>query len=270
MKLKKFAMLALILTTASSFTAEPITTVTAIASEVVSEGPVLDENNITSSTDVGTGTSVTDNSVADNSVTDTSSASQNTASGEITENNAGGNTDVKDNNKKSKKAKKTNTKKSQKAKSEAKTKKAKSRIKTKSKLRRSKKSNYTKSDLRLMSSIINCEAGIEPYQGKLAVGIVVMNRIKSKIFPNTLKGVIYQSGQFSPVRNGSLSKRLSQYDSGRIKSKQWKSCISAARKVLNGQRTILYRGKEKKMDSFHFFSVGLRGARMSIGGHKFK
>ena len=121
-----------------------------------------------------------------------------------------------------------------------------------------------------MSSIINCEAGIEPYQGKLAVGIVVMNRIRSKRFPNTLKGVIYQRGQFSPVRNGSLRRRLSEYDSGRVKSEQWKSCISAAKKVLNGQRTISYRGKAKKMNSYYYFSVGLRGARLRLGGHKFK
>ena len=87
-------------------------------------------------------------------------------------------------------------------------------------------------DLRLMSSIINCEAGIEPYQGKLAVGIVVMNRIKSKSFPNTLRGVIYQRGQFSPVRNGSLNRRLSEYDSGRIKSKQWKTCINSNTPLL--------------------------------------
>ena len=135
---------------------------------------------------------------------------------------------------------------------------------------KSKKNKYTKSELRLMSSIINCEAGIEPYQGKLAVGIVVMNRIRSKRFPNTLKGVIYQRGQFSPVRNGSLRRRLSEYDSGKIKSKQWKSCISAAKKVLNGQRTISYRGKSKKMNSYYYFSVGLSGARLRLGGHKFK
>lgn len=55
-----------------------------------------------------------------------------------------------------------------------------------------------------MASIINCEAGSEPYQGKVAVGIVVMNRVSSKSFPNSIKGVIYQKGQFSPVRNGSL------------------------------------------------------------------
>lgn len=125
-------------------------------------------------------------------------------------------------------------------------------------------------DLRLMASIINCEAGSEPYQGKLAVGIVVMNRVKSKEFPNTIKKVIYQKGQFSPVRNGSLKKRLSQYDSGKTGSKQWKSCISAAKKVLNGQRTVIVKGKTKNMRSFHFFSVKLKGARLRIGGHRFK
>ena len=116
----------------------------------------------------------------------------------------------------------------------------------------------------------NCEAGSEPYQGKLAVGIVVMNRVSSKSFPNSIKGVIYQKGQFSPVRNGSLKKRLRQYDSKRTGSKQWKSCISAARKTLQGQKTILYKGKKKNMKSYNFFSVYLSGARMKLGGHKFK
>ena len=132
------------------------------------------------------------------------------------------------------------------------------------------KKKYSKADLRLMASIINCEAGSEPYQGKVAVGIVVMNRVSSKSFPNSIKGVIYQKGQFSPVRNGSLKKRLKQYDAKRTGSKQWKSCISAAKRVLQGQKTILYRGKTKNMKSFHFFSVYLAGARMKLGGHKFK
>ena len=132
------------------------------------------------------------------------------------------------------------------------------------------KKRYSKADLRLMASIINCEAGSEPYQGKLAVGIVVMNRVSSKSFPNSIKGVIYQKGQFSPVRNVSLKKRLRQYDSKRTGSKQWKSCISAARKTLQGQKTILYKGKKKNMKSYHFFSVYLSGARMKLGGHKFK
>lgn len=141
--------------------------------------------------------------------------------------------------------------------------------KTTIKKKKSKK-RYSKADLRLMASIINCEAGSEPYQGKLAVGIVVMNRVSSKSFPNSIKGVIYQKGQFSPVRNGSLKKRLRQYDSKRTGSKQWKSCISAARKTLKGQKTILYKGKKKNMKSYHFFSVYLSGARMKLGGHKFK
>jgi len=133
-----------------------------------------------------------------------------------------------------------------------------------------KKASYTKSDLRLMASIINCEAGAEGYQGKLAVGIVVMNRVSSKAFPNTIKKVIYQKGQFSPVRNGALKKRLKQYDAGKTGSKQWKDCISAAKKVLKGQKTIIYKGKVKNMKGYHFFSVVLKGAKFKLGGHRFK
>lgn len=129
---------------------------------------------------------------------------------------------------------------------------------------------YTNSELRLMSAIINCEAGGESYQGKLAVGIVVMNRISSKQFPNTLRGVIYQKNQFSPVRNGALRKRLAQYDAGKIKGKQWQSCIRAAKKVLEGQTYITYRGSKKNLKGYHFFSVHLPGSRFRLGGHRFK
>lgn len=133
-----------------------------------------------------------------------------------------------------------------------------------------KKASYTKAELRLMASIINCEAGGESYQGKLAVGIVIMNRIKSKSFPNTLKKVIYQKYQFSPVRNGSLKKKLSQYDRGKTSSAQWKSCISAAKKTLSGQTTIKIGGKTKSMKGYKFFSVRLPGAKFKLGGHRFK
>ena len=143
-------------------------------------------------------------------------------------------------------------------------------MKGKSKKSSKKKADYTKAELRLMASIINCEAGIEPYQGKLAVGIVVMNRVKSSNFPGTIKKVIYQPGQFSPVRNGALRTRLAQYDAGKTKSAQWQSCIKAAKKVLSGQKTIVYRGKTKSLRGYHFFSVQLRGARFKLGGHRFK
>lgn len=133
-----------------------------------------------------------------------------------------------------------------------------------------KKAAYSKAELRLMASIINCEAGAESYQGKLAVGIVVMNRVKSSKFPNTIKKVIYQKYQFSPVTNGMLKKKLSQYDAGKVNSKQWKSCISAAKKALSGQNTILYKNKTKKMTGVYFFSGYLSGAKFRIGGHDFK
>lgn len=256
MKLKRFAVLALAFTTASGFTMEPLQTATAVASEVVSEMPVPGEDGTASYTDTDAG------GIAVNATDEANSTESNTNI--ETPDDTESQTTQPKKNKKNTKGKKTNKNKKIK-----KSKKAKKNTKRKAVKNRSKK-NYTKADLRLMSSIINCEAGNEPYQGKLAVGIVVMNRIKSKVFPNTLKGVIYQPGQFSPVRNGSLRRMFSAYDSGRTNSKQWKSCISAARKVLNGQRTILYRGKEKNMKSFHFFSMGLSGARFRLGGHKFK
>ena len=135
-----------------------------------------------------------------------------------------------------------------------------------------KKTNksYSAKQLRLMAAIINCEAGAESYQGKLAVGIVIMNRIRSKSFPNTLSGVIYQSGQFSPVRNGSLKRRLSQYDASQTGSSQWKACIKAAKEVLGGRNYLTINGKKKDFTSFHFFSVYLSGARFRLGGHRFK
>lgn len=132
------------------------------------------------------------------------------------------------------------------------------------------KQTYTKAELRLMAAIINCEAGAESYQGKLAVGIVVMNRVRSKQFPNTVKKVIYQKRQFSPVRNGSLKKKLAQYDRGKTKSSQWRDCISSAKKALSGQKTIVYKGKVKSIKNYKFFSVRLRGAKMKLGGHRFK
>lgn len=134
-----------------------------------------------------------------------------------------------------------------------------------------KKPSYTKAELRLMSSIIFCEANIEPYAGKLAVGIVVMNRVASKDFANSVKGVIYERGQFSPVRNGALKRALARYDAGKFTSKNEKQCIKAAKLALEGKKTItLSGGKRLNMKSYHFFSVYLRGARLKIKGHRFK
>jgi len=61
----------------------------------------------------------------------------------------------------------------------------------------------------LLERLVEAEAGGEPYEGKLAVVAVVINRLNSKEFPNTIHGVIYQKNQFSPVVNGSINCKAS-------------------------------------------------------------
>ena len=129
---------------------------------------------------------------------------------------------------------------------------------------------YTNAELRLMSSLIYCEANGEPYAGKLAVGIVVMNRKSSKSFPNTLKGVIYQKYQFGPARNGSLKRALKEYDAGRFTSSSEKACIKAAKAALNGEKKVTYKSKTYNMKSYYFFSTYVKGKRLTIKNHQFK
>lgn len=133
-----------------------------------------------------------------------------------------------------------------------------------------KKKKYSEADLRLLSAIIYCEAGSESYKGKVAVGIVVMNRVRSNLFPDTVKGVIYQSYQFSPVRNGSLDRALNQYDKGNFTSEYEKDCIQAAKEVLNGKTTITVGGKVKDFSKYLYFSGSLKGHTFELGNHEFK
>lgn len=82
-------------------------------------------------------------------------------------------------------------------------------------------------ELTLLAALIYCEAGAEPYEAQLAVGAVVMNRVKSSKYPNTLYGVIYQKGQFTPALNGKVARVIAQ---GKAKA----SCYDAAREALAG------------------------------------
>lgn len=82
-------------------------------------------------------------------------------------------------------------------------------------------------DLDLLAAIIFCEAGNEIYECQVAVGCVVMNRVRSSDFPNTVYGVIYQSGQFSPVSSGRLATVLAN-------NLATESCYEAAAYVLAG------------------------------------
>ncbi len=132
------------------------------------------------------------------------------------------------------------------------------------------KPSYTEEQLRLLSALIFCEAGSEPYAGKLAVGIVVMNRVESKLFPGTLKDVIYQRSQFGPARNGTLNKALAAYDAGKFTSANHKDSIKAAKEALEGAKKVTYNGKEIDMKSTLYFSGYVRGAKFTIANHQFK
>lgn len=85
--------------------------------------------------------------------------------------------------------------------------------------------------LMLFAALIHCEAGGEPYEGQVAVGAVVMNRVRSSAYPDTIRGVIYASGQFSPAMSGKVDRVLA---SGKI----YPSCIQAAQEALSGVSNV--------------------------------
>lgn len=66
------------------------------------------------------------------------------------------------------------------------------------------------SDIQLMARAINGEARGEPYEGQVAVGAVILNRVKDSRFPNTISGVIYQAGAFTAVADGQINASISE------------------------------------------------------------
>lgn len=66
------------------------------------------------------------------------------------------------------------------------------------------------SDIQLMARAINGEARGEPYEGQVAVGAVILNRVKDSRFPNSISGVIYQSGAFTAVADGQINSPISE------------------------------------------------------------
>ena len=83
----------------------------------------------------------------------------------------------------------------------------------------------------LLAALIYCEAGGESYEGQVAVGAVVMNRVRSSAYPDTIHDVIYASGQFTPAMNGKVDAR---YASGKISY----SCKQAAEEALAGVSNV--------------------------------
>ena len=93
----------------------------------------------------------------------------------------------------------------------------------------------TDEEYKIFVCIIFAEAGSEPYEAKLGVANVILNRMHDSRYPNDLKGVIYQKSQFSPAGNGILAKRIAEYDAGKFTHQNHLECIQAADEALAGK-----------------------------------
>lgn len=113
---------------------------------------------------------------------------------------------------------------------------------------------FEEGDRYLLANLIYCEAGGEPYEGQLAVGSVVVNRVLSALYPDTIVGVIYQSGQFSPVASGRLELALAS-------NKATESCYRAADEAMSGVTNV---------GNCVYFRTPVEGlSGINIGGHVF-
>lgn len=103
-------------------------------------------------------------------------------------------------------------------------------------------------EIRLLAALIQCEAGTGNPEGQLAVAAVVMNRVRSGAYPNTIYGVIYASGQFTPALNGKLA---AVYN-----NKVYDSCYEAARAAAGGQTNVGTATHFKRAGSHEGIVVG--------------
>ena len=114
---------------------------------------------------------------------------------------------------------------------------------------------FDEGDRYLLANLIYCEAGGEPYAGQLAVGAVVINRVLSPLFPDTVVGVVYAKRQFSPVASGRLALALAQ-------NRATANCYRAADEAMSGVTNV---------SDCVFFRTPIDGInpRYVIGGHIF-
>ena len=114
--------------------------------------------------------------------------------------------------------------------------------------------SFADGDRYLLANLIYCEAGNQPYEGQVAVGAVVMNRVMSSVFPDTVVGVIYQNKQFSPVASGRLALALAE-------DHATAACYRAADEAMAGATTV---------GNCLFFRTPIEGLTgIQIGGHIF-
>ncbi|MCI8354393.1 MAG: cell wall hydrolase [Lachnospiraceae bacterium] len=114
--------------------------------------------------------------------------------------------------------------------------------------------SFAEGDRYLLANLIYCEAGNQPFEGQVAVGAVVMNRVMSSVFPDTVVGVIYQNKQFSPVASGRLALALAE-------NYATPACYQAADQAMKGATTV---------GNCLFFRTPIEGlSGKQIGGHIF-
>ena len=129
-----------------------------------------------------------------------------------------------------------------------------SKLAAQSKWRDISEVQFEESDRYLLANLIYCEAGGESYAGQVAVGAVVINRVLSSVYPDTVTGVIYQKYQFSPVGSGRLALALAE-------NRATASCYKAADEAMSGQTNV------GNCVYFRTPIPGLTG--IQIGGHIF-
>ncbi len=108
------------------------------------------------------------------------------------------------------------------------------------------------SDVAILAALVQLEAGGESYEGKLAVASVVMNRVRSGGYPNSVSGVVYQSGQFPPASSARMAQLVANGASA--------DCVQAAKQAIGGVSNI--------GSLTHFRSASLGGS-IVIGNHAF-
>ncbi len=113
---------------------------------------------------------------------------------------------------------------------------------------------FDEGDRYLLANLIYCEAGGEPYEGQVAVGSVVINRVLSAKYPDSVTGVIYQKSQFSPVASGRLALALAS-------NKATERCYRAADEAMSGVTNV---------GNCVYFRTPIEGlSGINIGGHVF-
>ena len=129
-----------------------------------------------------------------------------------------------------------------------------SKLAAQSKWRDISEVQFAEGDRYLLANLIYCEAGAEPYAGQLAVGAVVVNRVLSSVYPDTVTGVIYQNKQFSPVGSGRLALALAE-------NRATAACYKAADEAMAGQTNV---------GNCVYFRTPIEGLTgIQIGGHIF-